>query len=120
MIARRRIAFPSVRFGGYERRLICCASRSNGPIRYWRRQISTVKASIATSIRASLTWLASAHLQRHLIEELRFADSVRKVLQNRLSANKADRGNHGWSWYAGDLAVTGSVGEDAHHDREER
>ena len=73
MIARRRIAFPSVRFGGYERRLICCASRSNGPIRYWRRQISTVKASIATSIRASLTWLASAHLQRHLIEELRFA-----------------------------------------------
>jgi hypothetical protein len=25
-----------------------------------------------------------------------------------------------WSWYAGDVAITGSFGEDAHHDREER
>jgi len=24
----------------------------------------------------------------------------------------------GWSWYAGDFAVTGSFGEDAHHDQE--
>ena len=48
------------------------------------------------------------------------ADSVRKVLQIRLSANKADRVHHGWSWYSGDFAVTGSFGEDAHHDRQER
>src|SRR5215831_10012175 len=26
----------------------------------------------------------------------------------------------GWSWYAGDFAVTGSFGEDAHHDQEAR
>ena len=24
----------------------------------------------------------------------------------------------GWSWYAGDIAITGSFGEDAHHDQE--
>jgi hypothetical protein len=24
-----------------------------------------------------------------------------------------------WSWYAGDVAITGSFSEDAHHDREE-
>ena len=24
----------------------------------------------------------------------------------------------GWSWYAGDVAITGSFGEDAHHDQE--
>src|ERR1700756_1785247 len=24
----------------------------------------------------------------------------------------------GWSWYAGDWAITGSFGEDAHHDQE--
>ena len=23
----------------------------------------------------------------------------------------------GWSWYAGDVAITGSFGEDAHHDQ---
>src|SRR5438128_2293613 len=23
-----------------------------------------------------------------------------------------------WSWYAGDVAITGSFGEDAHHDQE--
>src|SRR5262249_9912844 len=36
--------------------------------------------------------------------------SVGKVQQNAMSRR---------SWYAGDEAVTGSFGEDAHHDREE-
>ena len=35
--------------------------------------------------------------------------SVRKVLQKPLRR---------WSWYAGDWAITGSFGEDAHHDQE--
>ena len=37
--------------------------------------------------------------------------SVRKVQQKPLRR---------WSWYAGDEAITGSFGEDAHHDQEAR
>src|SRR5215470_20318740 len=36
--------------------------------------------------------------------------SVRKVQQKPLRR---------WSWYAGDIAITGSFGEDAHHDQQE-
>jgi hypothetical protein len=38
------------------------------------------------------------------------AGSVGEVLQKPLRR---------WAWYAGDIAVTGSFGEDAHHDRQE-
>jgi hypothetical protein len=37
-----------------------------------------------------------------------FSGSVWEVLQKPLR----------WSWYAGDVAITGSFSEDAHHDQE--
>jgi hypothetical protein len=51
-----------------------------------------------------LSWLVKQELR-----ELDQLGSVRKVLQKPLRR---------WSWYAGDWAITGSFGEDAHHDQE--
>ena len=39
-----------------------------------------------------------------------------KVVSGKFSKSR----RRGWSWYAGDLPITGSFGEDAHHDQETR
>ena len=46
-----------------------------------------------------------------VLAQLTVPGSVRKVQQRALC---------GWSWYAGDEAITGSFGEDADHDQEAR
>jgi enoyl-CoA hydratase/carnithine racemase len=47
-----------------------------------------------------------------------FGARARQPRRRRRGATRDD--DREWSWYAGDLAVTGAFGEDAHHDREER
>jgi len=40
---------------------------------------------------------------------------VSRVVSGKFSKSR----RRGWSWYAGDWAITGSFSEDAHHDQQE-
>jgi luciferase-like monooxygenase len=42
------------------------------------------------------------------------AARTKRIVSGKFSKSR----RRGWSWYAGDWAITGSFGEDAHHDQE--